>query len=80
MKRILPYQPPNIPKISKCSVCGSSDTRLVDWDFCDRWAVHCYSRFQVNPECNTIHRAVSRWNRKQERISSIMETSNGKSC
>lgn len=64
-KRILPKQKPNIPAIEPCALCGSSNAKLIDWDFRDRWAVSCYNCANSIPECNTQHRAVSRWNKKQ---------------
>lgn len=68
-------QLPNIPAIQPCAKCGST-ANLIDWDFRGRWAVICDKCPNSNSECNTHHRAVSRWNKKQEIISSIKGASN----
>lgn len=64
-KRILPEQKPNIPAIEPCVRCGSN-AKLLDWDFRDCWAVYCDNCGSINAECNNQHRAVSRWNKKQQ--------------
>jgi|LakMenE01Jun11ns_1017448.scaffolds.fasta_scaffold9322114_2 hypothetical protein len=58
-------QAPNIPAIKHCSECGS-EAHLVDWYFRGMWAVMCDYCHNSNSECISKHRAVSRWNRKQE--------------
>jgi hypothetical protein len=68
-RRILPDQKPNIPVIEPCALCGSS-AKLVDWDFRDCWAVMCNNCNASNPECINQHRAVSRWNKKQNSLKS----------
>lgn len=64
-------QKPNIPAIEPCAFCGSS-ARLIDWDFRDMWCVMCDKCTNSNPECINQHRAVSRWNKKQNRLKNAL--------
>lgn len=72
-------QPIFTPPISNC-ICGASAS-AIDWDFNDRWQVHCdrSCRWQfkyLGGQNNTSHRAICKWNNLMERTRKELE--NGK--
>ena len=58
-----------VPKIKDCAICGAK-ALPIDWDYRDRWQVVCDNNHTSTKECNTVNRAVHRWNAAQERIQS----------
>lgn len=61
-KRILPRQKPNIPELIRCKLCGG--VPLIHED-CLMYSVECPSCINRQQPCTNVHRAVSRWNKKQ---------------
>ena len=57
-------QPIFTPEILPCKICGAK-AEVLDWEFRMRYRVMCDNNHMIGGECNTVHRAVCRWNNKQ---------------
>jgi len=58
------------PKVSDCYKCGKK-ARAIDWDFNDRWQVMCDGNHTATGKCNSPHRAICKWNNKQEALKNV---------
>ena len=60
----MPKQIPKTPEIAKCAKCGA-DAQVIDWYYDMRYRVICDNNHTATGACNTIHRAIVKWNNKQ---------------
>ena len=60
-------QPIFTPEILDCAKCGCKG-EVIDWDFNEQYEVMCKNNHCTGGKCISSHRAICRWNNKQEKI------------
>jgi len=58
------------PAIKACAKCGAP-AKVLDWNFNMRYRVMCDNNHTATGECNTQHRAICRWNNKQDKMMAV---------
>lgn len=58
------------PKIKDCAKCGAKAI-AIDWDFNDWWVVMCDNNHTSTRKCGSPHRAICKWNNKQEELNNV---------